>query len=68
MKIQVGKLYTRCQPYSHEDDVVIVTGKRKIKHEVMIEFFYIDNPDEQCVWNTAAFKDGMNELNAKTGF
>jgi hypothetical protein len=68
MKIQIGKLYTRCKPYLHEDDVVVVTGKRRVKHEVLIEFFYLDEPDEHCTWNTAAFKDGMNELNAETGF
>lgn len=59
----------RCHAsYSQIPDIVVVTGKKKVNREVMIEFYYLDDPDEQCVWNTAAFKDGMNELDAETPF
>lgn len=61
--VQIGKLYKR-RMYSSwkknlEREIVVVTGMTECWSN--IKFYYIDNPDEECEWNNAAFMDGFEE-------
>lgn len=60
MDIKIGRIYAR-RGFVKED-IVVVSGMSELDNEEMVHFFYIDDPDEVCVWNYDAFMDGMNEL------
>lgn len=61
--IKIGKLYKR-KLYSSwknpEKDIVVVTGTNP-SHSYIVTFYYLDDPDEICEWNEAAFMEGFEE-------
>lgn len=68
MEPQIGKLYKRYYQasdyaaYAAEKDIVIVTGIENLGGEYIILFNYLDDPEQLCEWNYAAFQDGMVEV------
>lgn len=70
MKPIIGKLYKRLD--TSDKDVIVVTGIKKVKShlsiylsETIVEFYYLDDPKELCVWNLHAFQTSMEVLNLK---
>lgn len=68
MNIKIGRLYKRAYENKFsvrslsDLDIIVVTGVRVVENEPVIEFFYVDDPEEICVWNEEAFKNGMVEM------
>lgn len=66
--IQVGRLYKRIYENEypkkyHELDVVVITDiVENMWSEYSIQFFYLNDPDEECEWDYGAFQDGMTRV------